>query len=49
MHASALPAWTAGPPSWYKFGAMDGIGTPSRSLSATCGARVPAYYAWRFI
>jgi hypothetical protein len=28
---------------------MHGIGTPSLSLSAGCGARVPAYLAWRFI
>jgi len=28
---------------------MDGIGTPPLSVSATFGARVPAYYAWRFI
>jgi hypothetical protein len=28
---------------------MDGIGTPPLSLSASFGARVPAYFAWRFI
>jgi len=28
---------------------MDGIGTHRLSESATLGARVPAYYAWRFI
>jgi len=28
---------------------MDGIGMHRLSTSATSGARVPAYYAWRFI
>jgi len=28
---------------------MDGIGTHRLSESAPCGARVSAYFAWRFI